>query len=254
MAIRYNRIWAMPSHETFNIEPIRTFVNRYLSESTIQIDPFARNKGVATYTNDLNPETQAMFHLDALDFLRLMKVYGVIADLILFDPPYSLGQIREVYDSVGYLEFFRSSQQSWREERNLIMDVSRRGTVVLSFGWNTMGMGKGRSFAPEEVLIVTHGGGHNDTLCFAERMIGKQASIFDLNETFMGMTQDELATFIHIGIGRSGLDDESVLAGLVSKGILEPVRNGKIIADHKIPLQIFMDWMKWVSARMEAYE
>lgn len=41
-------------------------------------------------------------------------------------------------------------------------------TVVLSFGWNSAGMGK--DFETLELLLVAHGGAHNDTICLAQRM------------------------------------------------------------------------------------
>ena len=49
-------------------------------------------------------------------------------------------------------------------------------TVALSFGWNTVGMGKG--WNTEEIMLVCHGGDHNDTICMADRMISKQGDLF----------------------------------------------------------------------------
>lgn len=40
---------------------------------------------------------------------------------------------------------------------------------VLSFGWNSAGMGDG--FRHLELLLVAHGGAHNDTICLAEECI-----------------------------------------------------------------------------------
>ena len=39
---------------------------------------------------------------------------------------------------------------------------------MLSFGWNTNGVGINRGFEMQEILIVAHGGSKNDTLCTAE--------------------------------------------------------------------------------------
>ncbi len=67
--IRFRRMWAMPSADTFDIPPIRDFVRYYLNTAKVSVDPFARNKGWATHTNDLNPKTSAKCHMEALDFL-----------------------------------------------------------------------------------------------------------------------------------------------------------------------------------------
>ena len=39
---------------------------------------------------------------------------------------------------------------------------------VISFGWNTAGIGKTRGFEIKRTLIVPHGGSKNDTLCTVE--------------------------------------------------------------------------------------
>ncbi len=95
------RAWAMPNSKTFNIKPIGAFVNRYLVGSEVSIDPFARDNKIASITNDLNPDTTAEYHLDVFDFLLEMMLCNVKADVVLFDPPYSLRQMKEVYNGIG---------------------------------------------------------------------------------------------------------------------------------------------------------
>jgi hypothetical protein len=51
------------------------------------------------------------------------------------------------------------------------MPVLLDNGIVLSFGWNTVGMGKKRGFEILEIMLVCHGGAHNDTICMAERRI-----------------------------------------------------------------------------------
>ena len=48
--------------------------------------------------------------------------------------------------------------------------IKPRG-IVLSFGWHSNGMGKGRGYEIEEIMLVAHGGGHSDTICLAERKL-----------------------------------------------------------------------------------
>ena len=60
----------MPNKDTFSVAPIGAFVKKYLAQSRVSVDPFARNKAWATYTNDLNPSTSAQRHLDAEDIGR----------------------------------------------------------------------------------------------------------------------------------------------------------------------------------------
>lgn len=158
----------MPSADTFDCEPIAGFVQKYLLKSKVSIDPFARNKRWATYTNDLNPKTAAQYHMDAEDFIRAYASQHS-PDLFLFDPPYSIHQIVATYSQFGIDRDGKGTHNGalYSRVRKAIKDIAQPGTVVLSFGWNSAGMGKG--FEIEEVLLVCHGGAHNDTICMAER-------------------------------------------------------------------------------------
>lgn len=164
-----SRTWAMPNSDTFSVKPIGEFVKKYLADSKISVDPFSRNKRWATYTNDLNPETLAEYHLDALEFLDGLAEQGVIADLVIFDPPYSPRQLAECYKQVGRKATAQDTQaKSWSDWKDAISRITNENSIVLSFGWNTVGMGAKRGFEISEILLVCHGGQHNDTICMAE--------------------------------------------------------------------------------------
>jgi hypothetical protein len=166
----FRRVWAMPNADTFSVPPMGDMVQRYLRGSTVSVDPFARNKRWATYTNDINPATEAEYHMEARDFMREMVANGVKADVVIFDPPYSPRQVSEVYSAIGLTATMKDTQTASmkKECRQLIRQLSKLGTVVLSFGWNSVGMGSG--WDTLETLLVCHGGDHNDTICLAERM------------------------------------------------------------------------------------
>jgi hypothetical protein len=168
--MKIERIWAMPRSDTFDCPPIGEMVKRYLSTAGVSIDPFARNKKWATYTNDLNPDTVAEYHMDALDFLiGIYTKFGRCADLVIFDPPYSLGQMKECYQNVGRKISGRESQRFYRDMRDAIDRVVTPGGIVLSFGWNSIGMGKTRNYEIQEILMVCHGGAHNDTIVTVDK-------------------------------------------------------------------------------------
>ena len=165
---RITRVWAMPSADTFTIPPIREFVLRYAGAGVI-VDPFARNSRLGTWRNDLNPQTDAEHHMDAVAFLRMLGERGVMADAVLFDPPYSPRQIAECYAAAGLTPTMADTQSARfkREAREAASVLVREGGVVLTFGWNSVGMGP--LWDTEEVLLVSHGGDHNDTICAAHR-------------------------------------------------------------------------------------
>lgn len=168
----------MPNSDTFSVPPIGDFVKRYLKESTASVDPFSRNKLWATHTNDLNPNTQAEYHMDAEEFLKMLELRGVKCDLAIMDPPYSPRQISECYKSVGLEVGMKETQSAllYQRVRNALLPVLSPDGIVLSFGWNSVGMGKKNGFEIIEILLCCHGGAHNDTICLAERRCASPAS------------------------------------------------------------------------------
>lgn len=159
----------MPNKNTFSIPPIAELVNRYASGggSKIIVDPFSNGCKIGTITNDLNPRFNTTYHLDALDFLKMLDDES--ADVVLYDPPYSPRQAKECYESIGMEITAEQTKSSWRAKHlDEIARILKPGGICLCFGWNTNGVGKKRGFEMIEVLIVPHGGSKNDTLCTVE--------------------------------------------------------------------------------------
>lgn len=171
-AIEFSRVWAMPSGDTFSVPPIGAFVKKYLATARVSIDPFARNKRWATYTNDINPNTGADYHMDAVQFLTTIKeeVGEGCIDLAILDPPYSPRQISELYKEIGMPCRMTDTQSSvlYKRVREALYPLLSRDATVLSFGWSSNGMGKKYGFTIKEIMLCAHGGAHNDTICMAE--------------------------------------------------------------------------------------
>ena len=161
----------MPNKHTFDIKPIREFITPYLMEDDISsIDPFANKNKFARVTNDLDSTFDTDYHLDALDFLKLFPDNSI--DLVFFDPPYSPRQVSESYKKLGRSVNMQTTQSSfWSNMKKEIARITKENSYVLSFGWNSCGIGKTRGFEIVEILLVSHGGHHNDTICTAERKI-----------------------------------------------------------------------------------
>lgn len=165
------RVWAMPNKNTFSIKPIRELIISEL-DGGLWIDPFANSNRLATITNDLNPMYDTDYHLDALDFLKLFKDGSV--DGVLYDPPYSPRQVSECYNDVGYNVTWDTTKASfWSNHKKEISRILRQGGKVITFGWNSGGIGKTYGFYKTRILLVPHGGWHNDTICTVEIKMGK---------------------------------------------------------------------------------
>ena len=164
LKIKYE--WAMPNHLTFKIKPIKQFIERHIKNGVI-LDPFANRKSdFGAITNDLNQNAETDYHMDALEFLKMFDDESV--DFLLFDPPYSLRQVKECYDKIGISLTQHESKHFFSDLKNEIGRIMKKDGIVISFGWSSVGLGKSRFFEKKEILLVCHGGIHNDTICLME--------------------------------------------------------------------------------------
>ena len=158
----------MPNSRTFSIKPIRELIQKYPNGYTI--DPFAAGNRLANVTNDIDPQYDTDFHMDATDFLNLFKPDSV--DTVLYDPPYSPRQVAECYKALGITVNMQTTQASyWSRQKEAIGRIVKKGGIVITCGWNSGGIGKKYGFEIIEILLVAHGGWHNDTIVTVEKKV-----------------------------------------------------------------------------------
>lgn len=167
----------MPSGDTFSIKPVSDLLDRWLGGRGSIIDPFARNSKRAHFTNDLNPDTKAEYNMDAVEYLDMMDAINLRCDAVLIDPPYSPRQISEVYKQVGREVGMEGTQNAklYRRVKEAADKLLNVGGIAICCGWNSAGMG-GKNYRFEEILLVAHGGAHNDTIVTVETKV--QATLF----------------------------------------------------------------------------
>jgi hypothetical protein len=161
----------MPSADTLSMAPAAQLVKRYATPGAVTVDPFARDCTIGTITNDLNPNTAAQHHMHAVEFLTMIANRGQLADVVIFDPPYSPRQVAECYTEIGINPTMQDTQTARLKRlcRAQIARILKPGGHCLSFGWNTVGMGHG--FETVEIVMICHGGDHNDTIITVDRAL-----------------------------------------------------------------------------------
>lgn len=165
--MKIERAWAMPNKNTFDIKPIKELILEEMPNNYGWIDPYANKNKLAMWTNDLNPKYDTNFHLDALDFLKTFKDNSV--DGVLFDPPYSPRQVMECYQGVGKKVTQKDTSASfWSLQKKELSRIIKPNGKIITFGWNSGGVGKSNGFEITRILLVAHGGWHNDTICTVE--------------------------------------------------------------------------------------
>ena len=153
-----NRIWAMPNKRTFQIKPIADLLAIEINTGVPVLDPFPFE-----------------YREDATEMLN--KVEDDSYWFGLFDPPYSPRQLKECYKGKGE---FDTKSSTWSNWKNLLSRKIKVGGKVISFGWSSQGMGKNRGFKIERILLVPHGGMHNDTIVTVEKKV--QDTLIPLTE------------------------------------------------------------------------
>lgn len=169
--IKISRVWEMPNKYTFKMNCVRELLLRYTIDGKGWVDPFCGVYSIAELTNDIDEGKPAESHLDGLEFLKCLSKSAHTG--CTFDPPYSPEQCLRIYKPIS-----RAGKKTWGTGgkatyhaacKDEISRIIKPGGIVISFGWDTCGIGKKRGFEIIEVLDVCHGACHNDTLVTVER-------------------------------------------------------------------------------------
>jgi len=172
--MKISRAWAMPNPNTFSIAPIKKLIGTYVAGKKFIVDPFVRNSPFknVSLSNDIDKNIVADFHMDALEFLKQQTSNSF--DLCLFDPPYSSRQVSECYKNSGVAVNMQTTQAKfWTDIKKEISRIVKQNGFCITCGWNSGGVGKKYGFVIEEILLVAHGGWHNDTIVTIEKKILK---------------------------------------------------------------------------------
>lgn len=158
--MKIERVWAMPNHRTFEIEPIKKLItNENPQPRGCVIEPFPFESKV-----------------DCFEYLAQFP--DAVGDFGLVDPPYSKRQVSEHYKERGIEINGWHTSAGWTAKlKDEVARVMKVGSKTITFGWNSSGLGKNRGFEIVYILLVCHGSDHNDTICTVERKIQSSLSV-----------------------------------------------------------------------------
>ena len=89
--------------------------------------------------------------------------------------PYSARQLSECYKKMDMAVNMQTTQASyWSKQKEQIGRIVKPDGIAITCSWNSGGIGKKYGFEIEEILLVPHGGWHNDTIVVVERKVGSQ--------------------------------------------------------------------------------
>ena len=145
--IKFERHWCMPSHKTFTIKPFKELIEKELGNE--YVDPFPYP-----------------FKQDAIEYLKTIPTKSVRYSV--FDPPYSQRQLKEMYHNNGLSFTYPMNSSYWGVCKKEYGRIMKPAGKVISFGWNTNGIGKKYGFEITKIVLVAHGSQHNDTIATVE--------------------------------------------------------------------------------------
>ena len=145
---------------TFKIKPIREFVEKNVLGLTWNAFAGKTPLRCNEYRTDIDTTMVADEYIDAYDFaIRTQMKF----DTVLLDPPYSYRKSMEMYNG--------NKMSRFNALKDAIPAILTENGIVITFGYQSVSMGKTRGFDVEKILLLSHGGAIHDTICTIERKI-----------------------------------------------------------------------------------
>jgi hypothetical protein len=155
----FNYIKCPLNRYTFLVKPIKEWTENNCEGKTLNLFAGITKLNIDEVRNDMDYEALADYHLDACEFLRTWK--GEKFDTVLLDPPYAYRKSMEMYKGIRCSPF--------KQLKDEIKKVLKVGGKVITFGYHSNTMGKGRGFEVEKICLFSHGGAIHDTIASVER-------------------------------------------------------------------------------------
>jgi len=145
---------------TFSIKPIREWVERNSNGRVLNLFAGKTRLGLDEYRVDADKTMVADWYGDAYDFVKQCKDKF---DTIILDPPYSYRKSMEMYNGKKMSRF--------NALKDLLPNILNKNGKIITFGYQSVSMGKSRGFIQEEILLMSHGGAIHDTISVIEVLL-----------------------------------------------------------------------------------
>ena len=144
----------MPNKRTFQIKPISELIKHELNDNFIDPFPFESK-------------------IDCFDFFKNYKNESVLNGVL--DPPYTKRQVSEHYKkNKGFCTGWHTSSGWVSKVKDEMARIIKPNGKVITFSYNSTGLGLKRGFRIIRILLVCHGAEHNDTICTVEKKEAKR--------------------------------------------------------------------------------
>ncbi len=152
-----------PNKYTFRQPKLKLWVEENCEGTVLNLFAGQTRLNVNEVRVDMDRTWEPDYVCDAYTFVCECMAKGRKFDTILLDPPYNLRKAREKYEG-RYIG-------SFTKIKDLLPNILSDRGVIITLGYDTVGMAKSRGFEKEAICVICHNGDHNDTLVVKERKI-----------------------------------------------------------------------------------
>lgn len=164
--ISFTYMYQPPKRYTFQMPLLKQWIEDHCEGKVLNLFAGIVLLNVDETRNDIDTECPADYHMDVYEFIAMAKEKGMKFDTIVADPPYNMRKSREKYEGrwIGH----------FTKVKNQISDLLNDGGVIISLGYDSVGMSRSRGFRKEALCTVCQNGDHQDIQVIMERkLIGK---------------------------------------------------------------------------------
>lgn len=158
--IAFTYLYQTPNKFTFKQKKLKKWVEGFCKGKVLNLFAGQTILDVDEFRVDLNPEMIADWYGDAYDFVTTTDLKF---DTVVLDPPYNLRKAREKYNG-NYIG-------SFTKIKNELLRVLNPGAIIITLGYDSLGMGRKRGFKKIAICLICHMGDFNDTITVVEERL-----------------------------------------------------------------------------------
>jgi len=149
-----------PKKYTFEQPRLKEWVEQNCKGKVLNLFAGTTKLNVDEVRVDIDKNVPADYYMEAFDFVNFAIEKRMVFDTIVLDPPYNLRKSREKYGG-RYIG-------SFTKIKNILPKILSDNGIIITLGYDSVGMAKIRGFEKIGICLVCHNGDHNDTICLKE--------------------------------------------------------------------------------------
>lgn len=168
VTMKFTYLYDTPKRYAFERENFRNWTESHCKGSVLNLFSGRTKLDIPELRIDNDEKAKADIYIDAMEFL---KTTNLKFDTIILDPSEKIRMNR--------IKFKERHEFEYEIYKNAIVDLLNDDGIVITVGYDSVGMGSDRGFEKIEICLVCHSAGQKDLIALIE-----QKKIKTLNSFF----------------------------------------------------------------------